>query len=226
MIRSPVPAECQAVDGVTLRGLKWDGDSGWLLLVHDSDEDSDLDGWRPLVPGLMATDWSVLAIDLHGHGASDGNSDERSIAIDLDAWAAYVRVNGAEWIAVISTGRSATEVLEWASTTALGALVLLSPQGLDEKPGRNLRGAGEAKLFAVGSFDEVLGGQVSQARNRSIGWAMVVGVPTTRQGIALLTGELAPHVKERIVAFLREQRFLSRNHAKQADQLLDQSMES
>jgi hypothetical protein len=52
--------------------------------------------------------------------------------------------------------------------------------------------------------------EVSKLRNTSIGWAMLVTVPTKAQGTALLADRMASQVTERIVAFLREQRYLSR----------------
>ena len=47
----------------------WPGDDTWVVLVHDVGDDIDV--WRPLRVALAARGWSVLALDLRGHGGSD-----------------------------------------------------------------------------------------------------------------------------------------------------------
>src|SRR5438477_10057982 len=54
---------------LTMRGLRSGEGDRWAVLVHG--EGRDLDGWRPLAGSLADRGFSVLAIDLPGHGASD-----------------------------------------------------------------------------------------------------------------------------------------------------------
>jgi pimeloyl-ACP methyl ester carboxylesterase len=208
MTQAPIAAEFQTKDSITLRGLHWEGGRSWLVFVHDCDGESDLDVWRPLIPALLDDEWSMLAFDLRGHGASEG--DKPNIAGDLGAVLEYARERSAEWIAVLASGQTAITALELALEMKVDALVLLSPAVAEGMPLETLRGRGEAKLFAVGGGDVDLQREVSKLRNTSIGWAMLVTVPTKAQGTALLADRMASQVIERIVAFLREQRYLSR----------------
>lgn len=209
--RAPTPIELQSDDGVTLRGLHWPGSREWLILVHDSDGVSDLDSWRPLMPALTDLDWSILTIDLPGHGASDGEwAGELASTNDLLATIRYTQGQDATWIAVLASGQSAVVALELATTIDLDALVLLSPSPAGDVSPRTLRGEGEAKLFAAGAGDPVRQHAAAQLRKSSIGWAMLINVPTEAQGTNLLSGALGGQVRERIVAFLAEQRFLAK----------------
>jgi pimeloyl-ACP methyl ester carboxylesterase len=210
MTASPAPVEFQTRDGVTLRGLHWAGGDAWLVFVHDGDGESDLDSWRPLIPRLLDDGWSMLAFDLRGHGASEGEGNDLEIASDLMAATALARERGAAWVAVLAAGQSAVAALESVPDMSVDALVLLSPTVTDGMPLETLRGRGEAKLFAVGGEDMALQKAVSRLRNSSIGWAMQVTVPTGAQGTALLRDRLASQVIERIVPFVAEQRMLSR----------------
>lgn len=64
-----LPVEFAGPRALTLRGLRSGEGDRWAVLVHG--EGRDLDGWRPLAGFLADHGFSVLAIDLPGHGASD-----------------------------------------------------------------------------------------------------------------------------------------------------------
>ena len=64
--------QATTADGLTLRGELVRGSDVWICLVHDTGED--IDAWQSLRPGLVRKGWSVLALDLRGHGGSDGES--------------------------------------------------------------------------------------------------------------------------------------------------------
>lgn len=210
MGQTPAPVEFRTGDGITLRGVRWGEAGDWLIMVHDCDGESDLDSWRPLIPALGNGEWSILAIDLRGHGASEGEWTGSSVASDLSAAIGFARDHGAQWIALMAAGHAAVATLKLASEMTLDALVMLSPSVTGEEAPGTLRGKGEAKLFAVGGKNLELQRGVAQLRNQSIGWAMLVTAPAEAQGTGLLSGEHASQVRERIVAFLTEQRFLAK----------------
>lgn len=203
------PFELVMADGVVVRGQRWGSGLDWIVLVHDLGEDRDLDDWRPLLPAIMTPERTLLTIDLPGHGASDGEVDASRLASDVERLLEFTKEQGAEWIALAGAGVAATQALEMASSRPVDALVLLSPEMTVEQA-KALRGKGESKLFAVGSRAESVNAAVRQARNSSIGWAMLVSLPTDQQGTELLTGSYARQLIERIVAFLAEQRTLAR----------------
>lgn len=196
---APEPVEIDA-NGVTLRGLWWAGDSLVVILLHAPGDDHDLDRWRPLIPYLLGTGVSVLAADLRGHGASDGDWAPMSAVGDVGAVVAFARTR-AEVSVVCAEGSCCLDVIRSAESGAVDGLVLLSPTD----PGGNPpRGAGTPKLLLAGSFDESSKPAVAVLRDASIGPARSVVVPTADSGVGLLTGELAATCREHIVAFLSE----------------------
>ncbi len=202
--------EITAGDGVTLRGQLWPGSASWTILLHDVGEDEDLDRWSPLVPGLLGRGWSVLSVDLRGHGASDGDWKPESAEDDLKAIAAFAKAQGATVLSLIAAGQSALVALACAKAVEPEALVLLSPVIDEAEPTTPLRGTGEAKLFVCGGFDLDQRRTAERLRNASIGWAAIVNLPTSARATALLEGEYAVHAREHIVAVIAEQDFVAR----------------
>jgi pimeloyl-ACP methyl ester carboxylesterase len=205
-----IPVEVPTEDGVVLRGQRWGNGPDWLILLHASGERRDLDDWWLLLPSIVSDERTVLTVDLRGHGASDGAPDDALLETDLSTLLAFSRENQAGWVVLVGAGDSATQILRFSSTHSIDASVLLSPVFRDGQAAE-FRGRGEAKLFAVGSRTEGLLRDAREARNRSIGWAMLVLMPTEVQGVDLLTGPYASQLEERIVTFLAEQRMLARH---------------
>lgn len=206
------PAEILATDGIVLRGQQWGNGHDWIILLHETGEDRDLDDWRPLLPFIMTPERTLLTVDLRSHGASDGQWDETLCAGDISALLSFAGTNGAVWVAMVGAGDSATQILVYSSANRIDASILLSPVIRTDQAAA-LRGQGEAKLFAMGSHSEPLSTSVREARNRSIGWSMLVSMPTTAQGVDLLTGPYSSHLVERISVFLAEQRMLAKHVA-------------
>lgn len=205
-----IPVEIPAGDAVVLRGQRWGSGPDWIILLHETGEQRDLDDWRPLLPAIVTSDRTVLSIDLRGHGASDGTWVSASSGADLAALLAYAKTSGAAWVALAGAGDSATHILEFSSANPIDASILLSPV-FGAGQATELRGRGEAKLFAVGSRTAQLNRDIRVARNGSIGWAMLVSMPTEAQGTHLLSGPNSGQIIERIVSFLAEQRMLARH---------------
>lgn len=204
-----LPVEITLADKTRMRGLRWGNGPDWIILLHDQGEDRDLDDWRLLLPAIMSAERTLLALDLPGHGASDGAFGIASPGAAVEAVLDFARAQQADWVAVAGAGKTAAVVLALADRIPIDALVLLSPDVEPERAGE-LRGKGEPKLFAVGSRVEQLNTAAREGRNRSIGWAMLVSLPTEAQGTALLQGPYFSQLAERIVAFLAEQRMLTR----------------
>lgn len=210
MTASPVaPVEIAGAAGVVLHGQRWAGSGAWVVLLHDRGDDVDLDCWQPLAPHLAARDWTVLAVDLRGHGASGGTWDPDLVAEDVAAVVAFARSEGARFLAIVAAGASAPIVLSGAAATRPDALVLLSPTIGPDDEMASMRGAGEPKLFLVGSGDDVARDAAERMRHAAIGWGVLIRLPTVEQGAALLGGGVAAQAREHIIGFLAEQRFLA-----------------
>jgi pimeloyl-ACP methyl ester carboxylesterase len=204
------PVQATAPDGVVLRGeLVRGGTTTWLVLLHDVDED--LDAWRPLRPRLHGTEWNLLALDLRGHGGSDGEWSAEDAPLDCLTGVRVARATGAEHVSLVAAGRSAVAALQ-ATALALAdprlpladSLVLLSPRGLDDADPAALRGEGLAMLLLHGALDPQAAEDAARLLRLAIGWSVSVSFGSELQGTALLQGPPAKHVADKMASFLRE----------------------
>ncbi len=197
--------ELQTSDGLTLRGQAWANESHWAILFHEAG--CDLDVWQPLLPYLFSRGYSVLTLDLRGHGISDGAWDAGRVSLDLQAALDFVRGRDATNISFVGAGESAIPALTEPFVHSFLGLVLLSAGPLGGYAVDDLRGDGVPKLYVAGTLDQSAVELAEQLRNRSIGWAVLMRLPTEESGTALLAGLWAKHVEEQTTAFLEEQRY-------------------
>lgn len=207
------PVEIASDDGVTLRGERWGVNDTWVVLLHDRGPDEDLDRWRPLVPRLADDGWTSLALDLRGHGASDGEWSGDLAVADVAAAVGFARARGASRVVVAAAGDSAVATLRASTSARADALVLLSPAIRADQPVADLRGSGEAKLIFVGGGAAAPRRAAERLRNASIGWTLLVNLPTSAQGTNLLGGASGRHVRNQVARFLAEQRYLAARRA-------------
>lgn len=199
----PLPFEVVAGDGIRLRGQVWPGGSDWVVMVHDLGQD--LDCWRSLVAPVVERGYTVSAIDLRGHGASDGDPDQPDVARDLSVAIVGARERCSGALVVIADGAAAVASLAPDVEGHPDGLILFSPRP-DPDQLAELRGSGAAKLFFVGAADPAADYCVRELRNRSIGAAGVISFATAVQGAALLQGPWRQHVIEQVAGFLDQLR--------------------
>ena len=198
-------------DGLMLRGELVRGDETWLVLVHDVGED--IDAWQPLRPGLARLGWTLLALDLRGHGGSDGEWKGERGELDVDLAVTLARRHGARHVAVVAAGGSGILALR-AVERAMpeegfdlpDSLILISPGPLDGVDPMTLRGGGLSKLFLYGAKDR-LAADVVALQRASIGWNVAVSFATEARGAALAT-EWTVNVLDKMGSFLKEQSVL------------------
>lgn len=202
--------EIPTADGVLLRGLLLGEGAWWAILVHDLERD--LDVWGDLPGWLAARGCTSLAVDLRGHGASEGGADPATLVDDVRAALAWSVASGARRVGVLAEGRAAAAALVGAGDPWLSphvaALVLCSP--LLDLPGHGeseLREARAPKLILAGRTDRERREAARWLQRRAAGWAVAVFLPTAEQGADLVTGELAARLREEIGRFLRDYGF-------------------
>jgi pimeloyl-ACP methyl ester carboxylesterase len=181
----------------------------WIVGVHDTGEDIDV--WQPVRSQLAANGWSFLALDLRGHGGSDGNEGGAPDPLDVDLGVTLARRARAEHVSVLAAGVGAIATLKCVARAlpeprfALpDSLVLLSPGPVAEDELDQLRGEGLAKLIVSGSAGP-RAADVDRILRASIGWTVAVSFATDRQGTQLLEEQFRPQVVDKAAAFIREQ---------------------
>lgn len=189
-------------DEVMLRGLLWRGGEDAVILLHDVGHD--LDSWEPISAAVAAAGFTVMAIDLRGHGASDGAWDPAGLAGDLPVILAAARASVPGRLVLIGAGSTGLAVFAGGVEPRPDAVILFSPGPLAGQRDEDLRGEGISKLFIVGSRDQIADRTAGELRNRSIGTASLVSVPTVAHGAALLGSEWQQQLVEKVLAFLSE----------------------
>ena len=185
--------EISARDGVLLRGELQEGGAAWLVLVHDVGHD--LDVWRPL--RLAGDGLSVLAVDLRGHGGSEGNAEAASAASDLVDVLAFARDSGAATRVVGAAGEIVHAALEAVAETGVAGFIAICPVGED------VNGVSSPKLVLVAEGDrrQVAAGRALQ---RSPGSAIVVSLPVTGGSAEVVSGAWRTNVESYIRTFVRD----------------------
>jgi alpha-beta hydrolase superfamily lysophospholipase len=195
-VAAPAPVEIASALGI-VRGQHWPGDANWVILLHEPG--ADLDIWGS-VPAAIATEgYSILAIDLPGHGLSDDPWRPGAAVELINTLAGFARANGASKVAVVAPGELATAAM---FVRGLGALVALTPV-----PSRLPHPAHTPPVLILigGAIDEA-----TEAANacfrQTRSWAVLSSLGTAEQGSALFHGEWGDHALEQTLAFLRDYR--------------------
>jgi pimeloyl-ACP methyl ester carboxylesterase len=199
------PVELLTRDGTCLRGEQRGRGASWAVLVHD--EGSDLDSCRPLVDALARADVASIAVDLRGHGASDGDWDRAAGVADVDAamWAALA--SGAHETFLVAAGRACELVLAGGLRHGVAAMALLSPQADPARLTDELMlECAVPKLIVLGGADAEARAAAEAVERRLIGPRLRVTLPTERQGADLLVGPCAAQALSHTVGFLVQNR--------------------
>lgn len=190
-----VPVELH-LSGTTMRGYRWPGDDAWIVLLHEVGED--LDVWNDIPATLAAAGYTVVAIDLPGHGLSD------------DPWrpeCASSLVDDIVRSVTPPTGRcfviAAGSLSEPAMRSAhVDAIVALSPGIPSGDPFVRTPPA----LILVGGADTAAAEAADLVFRATRGWTVVSSFGSTRQREALYSGPWGPHALEQTLAFFRDYR--------------------
>lgn len=173
----------------------------WVILVHAPGDD--LDVWRVLTRPLLQSGYSVMAIDLPGHGLSCHEWDPNIMDEVLVELFAYAESNDARRRYLIVGGIIAESGLRAADNVQTNGLVMLSPV-TDADHQESATAGIVPKLIVVGS--QTLHERVSAERlfQMCSGHTLLSSFPVPEQGTDLLLSEWGEQVREQIILFLRD----------------------
>lgn len=193
-IQQPQPVEFQIDDESTVRGLLWPGETLPVLFIHDLGDSDDLDTWGSLPETVNRAGHTVLAIDLPGHGLSDGEPTLANAERAIQQSFMFLSSRFGPSIAVVASGAASGLVPH----APIAAAVLFSPN--DEV------GAAEfhPKLIFVGAVDATARAAADRYLRASRGWTLVSSFATTVQGAGMLQTDHGPKIASQVLSFLRD----------------------
>jgi len=198
------PVEFMGPGDVVLRGERAGEADRWAVLIHD--EGRDLDGWRPLTSWFAEHDFSVLAFDLPGHGASDDPWQPNLALPAVMAAIEFVRSEGARQVHLVGEGTGAVAALAAAadSSTHVASIAAFSPRlngSLTDL--ETVREARAPKLILVGSLRPGALEDAEALFRGAIGPCELAKFPVEAQGADLLAGTWGLHARETVLGHAR-----------------------
>ena len=187
--------ELKTADGVTLRGEVAMCTSDWIILVHPPG--ADIDAWRPLSDVLEEVALTVLAVDLRGHGGSDGEPGEAALQRDVDAMLEYADSHGALRMYLGFAGPTAAVASSIDPRHDVRGIVFVAPVGSsgDDTP--------LSRLVLHDPGDPAQATAADTLRDLP-GWSLAISIPGAGPGLDALRGEWGENVAGYVTAFLRD----------------------
>jgi pimeloyl-ACP methyl ester carboxylesterase len=189
------PIEIETEDGVTLRGEARPGGALWAVLAHA--QGGDLDEWRDLPELLAGIGIGVIALDLRGHGGSDGEPSRENALRDVEAGIRAAREGGAAIVAVVAADETATVALDRSSAEAV---VAITPTTSEVEPDE--RRPPMRLLIVTQSPAAVSAAAELQAQPGRR--TFIARVPLQDTGLSLLTSAWASNIASYVCAFVRQ----------------------
>lgn len=126
---APVGAAIEITIGAgVVRGVSFAGSGrGTLLFVHDLG--GDLDQFGPLPEAFAAAGFDTVAIDLPGHGLSDGDEPpvERCDVVVHDLVSAVLAECGVQMVGLVTAGRIGTTATALGRDQGVAAHLVINP---------------------------------------------------------------------------------------------------
>ena len=198
MTVSPLPIEIEVETGTKLRGHEWLVPGPPIVMVHD--EGGDLDAWGDALQISADAGFHVIAVDLRGHGLSDGEADSKSLETDLVALVGQVnRVWGT--CGLVLAGRACRGALRLGLDADAPAQVFVTPDmsGIDEATIRSSTPA--IRMVMVGSLDPIAKDESERVFGALPGQKVMASVGDAARGERLVRSRA--HLVEDICAFFR-----------------------
>jgi hypothetical protein len=188
-------------EGEAVRGHEFAAAGPPVLFLHEPGRD--LDAWGPRTAEFAKKGFKVLAVDLPGHGLSDGGPDDWAGSVG-----ALIREIGAQWgpLGVVAAGAACRPFLDIGADEGVPVQAMISPDGLDEPAIR--ASVNSMRLVMCGPGDEDAHRAAKAAYDGARGQRMMVSGGGAEQGSDLIVTH--PNLLEELVMWFR--RYLTAYH--------------
>ncbi len=120
----PVTVSFTTADGLALDATVYPGGPDWVVLAHMRPDDKT--SWAELAILFQAEDYSVLAYNNRGYGASDGDREPFDLLIDAAAALEYATAQGARGIVFGGASMNGAAAMTLGAANDFDAIFLLS----------------------------------------------------------------------------------------------------
>ena len=205
MTVGPLPVEIEVETGTKLRGHEWLVLGPPVVMVHDLG--GDLDAWGPALQMAADAGFHVIAVDLRGHGLSDGEADSNSLESDVASLVGHVnRVWGG--CGLVLAGRACRGALRLGRDAEAPAQVFVTPDLSDMTEAAIHSSPSAIRMLIVGTLDSVAKDEAERVFDALPGQKVMASVGDVARGEQLLRGRI--HLIEDVCSFFRM--YLSPTH--------------
>jgi len=200
-VSAPVPIEIRLAGGSTVRGHEFAASGAPVVFIHEPGRD--LDAWGAITADFAKRGFRVLALDLPGHGLSDGDAD------DWDGTIGEVMEQiEVQWgpMGVVAAGAACQPFLAIGTDHGVPIQAMISPTDSDEAALRS--SARSMRLVMCGTADGDAQRAAKTMYDGARGHRMMVTGGKLEQGTELLVAH--PHLAEELVMWFR--RYLTAYH--------------
>jgi pimeloyl-ACP methyl ester carboxylesterase len=204
---SAADVRIQTAGGTQIHGQHLGQGEQGVVLVHG--DKGDATDWANLSKRLSTHGYSVLSIDLRGHGKSTSpaeptEQDYPLMVQDVDAGVKWILGKGATTVTVIGAELGANLALNSAAQSdSVASLVLISPSlnANGVKTATQFEGYGDRPAMLVAAADETIQAKTAQLlKGKAKGAVHLELIPGTGSGIRLLN--TSPELESLVFSWL------------------------
>lgn len=193
------PVAIELASGLTVRGTRSSTGSGTHTIVMIHDIGTDLDEFGPLAALLIGAGFDVIAVDLPGHGLSDGEHPSPETC-RADVVEILDGMDGDGPVGLVSSGRTASVAASIGEASGVRAQLLISPI-LDDVIAADAPREHSIRMVIHGDGPNLVGTHTQRFFSHLIGEKMLVFNASALDGAA--EAVRAPTVQAHVALFFK-----------------------